>query len=113
MPITTKVDVYSFGVVLLEIICCRRSVDNNCEEKAILTNWVYDCYQEGKIDAVLDHETEALHDKKNLEKSVMVAIWCIQEEPSDRPTMRKVVQMLEGVVEVRAPPCPSSYTSSA
>ncbi|CAL9021997.1 unnamed protein product [Prunus brigantina] len=113
MPITTKVDVYSFGVVLLEIICCRRSVNNNCEEKAILTNWVYDCYQEGKIDAVLDHETEALHDKKNLEKSVMVAIWCIQEDPSLRPTMRKVVQMLEGVVEVHAPPCPSSYTSSA
>ncbi|XP_020422979.1 G-type lectin S-receptor-like serine/threonine-protein kinase LECRK3 [Prunus persica] len=115
MPITTKVDVYSFGVVLLEIICCRRSVDveNNCEGKAILTNWVYDCYQEGKIDAVLDHETEALHDKKNLEKSVMVAIWCIQEDPSLRPTMRKVVQMLEGVVEVHAPPCPSSYTSSA
>ncbi|PQQ00045.1 G-type lectin S-receptor-like serine/threonine-protein kinase RLK1 [Prunus yedoensis var. nudiflora] len=113
MRITTKVDVYSFGVVLLEIICCRRSVNNNCEEKAILTNWVYDCYQEGKIDAVLDHETEALHDKKNLEKSVMVAIWCIQEDPSDRPTMRKVVQMLEGVVEVHAPPCPSSYTSSA
>ncbi|ONH99190.1 hypothetical protein PRUPE_6G016600 [Prunus persica] len=46
VPITTKVDVYSFGVVLLEIICCRRSVVNNCEEKAILINWVYDCYQE-------------------------------------------------------------------
>ncbi|XP_008243609.2 PREDICTED: G-type lectin S-receptor-like serine/threonine-protein kinase RLK1 [Prunus mume] len=115
MPITTKVDVYSFGVVLLEIICCRRSVDveNSCEGKAILTNWVYDCYQEGKIDAVLDHETEALHDKKNLEKIVMVAIWCIQEDPALRPTMRKVVQMLEGVVEVHAPPCPSSYTRAA
>ncbi|CAB4312616.1 unnamed protein product [Prunus armeniaca] len=115
MPITTKVDVYSFGVVLLEIICCRRSVDvgNSCEGKAILTNWVYDCYQEGKIDAVLDHETEALHDKKNLEKSVMVAISCIQEDPALQPTMRKVVQMLEGVVEVHAPPCPSSYTRAA
>ncbi|KAF3449145.1 hypothetical protein FNV43_RR09873 [Rhamnella rubrinervis] len=27
MPITVKVDVYSFGELLLEIICCRRSVD--------------------------------------------------------------------------------------
>ncbi|BBH04352.1 receptor-like protein kinase 1 [Prunus dulcis] len=72
MPITTKVDE-------------KRRCGNNCEGKAILTNWVYDCYQEGKIDAVLDHETEALHDKKNLEKSVMVAIWCIQEDPSLRP----------------------------
>ncbi|PRQ35326.1 putative protein kinase RLK-Pelle-SD-2b family [Rosa chinensis] len=41
LPITTKVDVYSFGVVLLEVICCRRSVDmeNFSEERAILTDW--------------------------------------------------------------------------
>ncbi|KAM1753087.1 hypothetical protein ACFX12_005714 [Malus domestica] len=112
LPITTKVDVYSFGVVLLEIICCRRSVDNegNCEEKAILTYWVYDCYIEGALDDVVDHEVEALCDRTILEKFVMVAIWCIQEDPSLRPTMMKVVQMLEGVAEVPVPPCPSPYT---
>ncbi|XP_021832245.1 G-type lectin S-receptor-like serine/threonine-protein kinase LECRK3 [Prunus avium] len=109
MPITAKVDVYSFGVVLLEIICCRRSVDveNSCEERAILTDWVYDCYREGILDVVLDYEVEALDDRKKL---VMIGIWCIQEDPSLRPTMRKVVQMLEGVVEVHVPPCPSPYT---
>ncbi|CAN6556018.1 unnamed protein product [Malus baccata var. baccata] len=112
LPITTKVDVYSFGVVLLEIICCRRSVDmeGNCEESAILTYWVYDCYVDGGLDAVVDYEVEALGDRTTLEKFVMVAIWCIQEDPSLRPTMRKVVQMLEGVVEVPVPPCPSPYT---
>ncbi|KAM1753085.1 hypothetical protein ACFX12_005712 [Malus domestica] len=112
LPITTKVDVYSFGVVLLEIICCRRSVDNegNCVEKAILTYWVYDCYIEGALDAVVDHEVEALGDRTTLEKFVMVAIWCTQEDPSLRPTMMKVVQMLEGVAEVPVPPCPSPYT---
>ncbi|ONH99196.1 hypothetical protein PRUPE_6G017200 [Prunus persica] len=113
MPITTKVDVYSFGVVLLEIICCRRSVDveNNCEEKVILTDWVYDCYLEGELDAVVDYEVQALGDKTTLEKFVMVAIWCIQEDPSVRPNMKKVVQMLEGVVEVKVPPCPSAFVS--
>ncbi|PQQ00041.1 uncharacterized protein Pyn_37453 [Prunus yedoensis var. nudiflora] len=111
MPITTKVDVYSFGVVLLEIICCRRSVDveNNCEEKAILTDWVYDCYLQGELDAVVDYEVQALCDKTTLEKFVMVAIWCIQEDPSLRPNMKKVIQMLEGVVEVKVPPCPSPF----
>ncbi|KAK9941300.1 hypothetical protein M0R45_017909 [Rubus argutus] len=112
MAITAKVDVYSFGVVLLEIICCRRSVDmeNNCEEKAILIDWVYDCYRDGALDAVLDHEVDALDDKTELEKTAMIALWCIQEDPSLRPSMRKVVQMLEGVVEVDVPPCPSPYT---
>ncbi|KAM1354443.1 hypothetical protein ACFX2H_028607 [Malus domestica] len=112
LPITTKVDVYSFGVVLLEIICCRRNVDveGNLEERAILTDWVYDCYVEGVLDAVVDHEVEALGDRATLEKFVMVGIWCIQEDPSLRPTMRRVVQMFEAVVEVHVPPCPSPYT---
>ncbi|KAM5582520.1 hypothetical protein ABKV19_002775 [Rosa sericea] len=113
MAITTKVDVYSFGVVLLEIIYCRKSVDmdNTSEEKAILTDWVYNCYQDGLLDVVLNHQVNALDDKTELEKTVMIALWCIQEDPFLRPTMRKVVQMLEGVVEVHVPPCPSPYSS--
>ncbi|XP_050369361.1 LOW QUALITY PROTEIN: G-type lectin S-receptor-like serine/threonine-protein kinase RLK1 [Argentina anserina] len=112
MPITTKVDVYSFGVVLLEVICCRRSVEmeNISEERAILTNWVYDCYLEGVLDAVVDYEVEALNEKTTLERFIMVALWCIQEDPSLRPTMRKVMYMLEGVVEVHVPPSPSPYS---
>ncbi|KAK9941304.1 hypothetical protein M0R45_017913 [Rubus argutus] len=105
MAITTKIDVYSFGVVLLEIICCRRCVDleNNCDERVILTVWVCDCYREGVLNAVVDYEGEALNDRSKLERLVMVALWCIQEDPSLRPTMTKVVQMVEGVVHV--PPC--------
>ncbi|KAK9941310.1 hypothetical protein M0R45_017918 [Rubus argutus] len=112
MHITTKVDVYSFGVLLLEIICCRRSIDmeNNSDERAILTDWVYDCYREGVLECVVDNEVEALNEKSKLERFVMVALWCIQEDPSLRPTMRTVVRMLEGVVEVRIPPCPSPYS---
>ncbi|PRQ35344.1 putative protein kinase RLK-Pelle-SD-2b family [Rosa chinensis] len=112
MAISTKVDVYSFGVVLLEVICCRSSVDreNVSEERAILTDWVYDCYHDGVLDAIVDNEMEALHEKTKLERFVMVALWCIQEDPSLRPTMRKVVQMLEGVVDVHVPPCPSPFS---
>ncbi|KAG6632560.1 hypothetical protein CIPAW_13G167800 [Carya illinoinensis] len=106
MPITAKVDVYSYGVVLLEIICCRKSVcmESDLEDKAILTDWAYDCYQEGTLDALLEYDAEALDDRKRMEKFVKVAFWCIQEDPSLRPTMRKVTQMLDEVVEVLVPP---------
>ncbi|KAL5567282.1 hypothetical protein UlMin_030446 [Ulmus minor] len=112
MPIAAKVDVYSFGVVLLEIVCCRRSVDmeSDDEAKAILTDWAYDCYREGALEALVDWDSEALDDRKKLERYVMVSMWCIQENPALRPNMRKVVQMLEGIVEVQVPPCPSPYS---
>uniref|UniRef100_A0A7N2KMP3 non-specific serine/threonine protein kinase n=1 Tax=Quercus lobata TaxID=97700 RepID=A0A7N2KMP3_QUELO len=112
MPITPKVNVYSYGVILLEIICCRRSVDMETieEEKAILTDWAYDCYREGALDALVEYNVEELDDKEKLERYVMVAIWCIQEYPSLRPTMRRVTQMLEGVVEVLVPPCPFLFS---
>ena len=44
--------------------------------------------------------------ERKLERFVMVAIWCIQEDPSLRPTMRRATQMLEGGVKVLVPPCP-------
>lgn len=49
-PVSSKVDVYSFGVMLLEIISCRKGVDQELGEediKAILTDWVYDCFRKG------------------------------------------------------------------
>ena len=58
------------------------------------------------------NDEEAIHDMKRVEKYVMIAIWCIQEDPSIRPTMKKVVQMMEGAVEVSVPPTPSSFISS-
>ena len=70
------------------------------EEKAILTDWAYDSYREGALDALVKYNVVELEDKEKLERYVMVAIWCIQEYPYLRPTMRRVTQMLEGVVEV-------------
>lgn len=112
MPITVKADVYSFGVLLLEIICCRKNVDLELGgEQAILTYWAYDCYQEGKISDLIEGDSEASNDMKKLERFLTVAIWCIQEDPHLRPTMKKVMLMLEGIVEVLVPPCPSPYSS--
>ncbi|KAJ1383652.1 putative serine/threonine-protein kinase [Sesbania bispinosa] len=101
VPVTVKVDVYSFGVMLLEIICCRKSVlpmDSGEEEKAILTDWAYDCYMEGRIDALVENDEEALSDYGRLQQWIKIAIWCIQEHHETRPTMRMVVLMLEGLL---------------
>ena len=57
MLVTAKVDVYSFNVMLLDI-CCKKSVDMEFkrEKTIILTNWAYDCFQEGTLCALVEHE---------------------------------------------------------
>ncbi|KAK4492418.1 hypothetical protein RD792_003223 [Penstemon davidsonii] len=114
--VTAKVDVYSFGVLLLEIISCRKSLDHDLEfgdgENPILTDWVWDCFQERRLDSLVNNDAEALRDRERLERFLMVGIWCIQEDSSLRPTMRKASQMLEGIVEVAVPPCPSPFSST-
>ncbi|XP_038717282.1 G-type lectin S-receptor-like serine/threonine-protein kinase LECRK3 [Tripterygium wilfordii] len=111
VPITVKVDVYSFGILLLEIICCRRSVvmelEQEEEEKAILADWAYECYVAGRLNVLVDNEEVAMSDVSRVYKWVMIAIWCIQEDPSRRPAMKMVMQMLEDLVEVPSPPYPT------
>jgi len=110
--ISAKVDVYSFGVMLLEIICCKSSVSFAMgDEEEALIDWAYECYIEKRLEKLVENDEEARNDMKSLERLVIVAIWCIQEDPSLRPTMKKVTQMLEGVVDVYVPPRPSLYTS--
>ncbi|XP_030967502.1 G-type lectin S-receptor-like serine/threonine-protein kinase LECRK1 isoform X1 [Quercus lobata] len=110
--ISVKVDVYSFGVMLLEIICCKSSVAFALGEEEALIDWAYECYKDKKLDKLIEDDEEAKNDMKRLERFVIVAIWCIQEDPSLRPSMKKITQMLEGVIEVSVPPSPSLFTSS-
>ncbi|KAL4027386.1 G-type lectin S-receptor-like serine/threonine-protein kinase RLK1 [Cucumis melo var. makuwa] len=114
LPITVKVDVYSFGILLLEIICRRRSLEEKAEDEKqkVLTDWAYECFKEMKVEMLVEKDEEAKMELERVKKFVMIAIWCIQEEPSLRPTMKKVLQMMEGAIEVSFPPHPSSFISS-
>ncbi|XVF59035.1 hypothetical protein PTKIN_Ptkin07bG0241700 [Pterospermum kingtungense] len=110
-PISVKADVYSLGIVLLEIVCCRRNLEISVSkaEEIILSTWVYRCFVEKELDKlVLGEEV----DKKSLEKMVMVALWCIQDEPALRPSIRSIVIMLEGITDIPIPPCPTANSAS-
>ncbi|KAM7481158.1 hypothetical protein LguiB_005741 [Lonicera macranthoides] len=46
-------------------------------------------------------------EKKTAKKMTLVALWCIQMNPLDHPSMNKVVEMLESEVEhLKIPPEP-------
>ncbi|KAK8497378.1 hypothetical protein V6N12_018873 [Hibiscus sabdariffa] len=106
IPISVKADIYSFGIVLLEAVFCRRNLDTNVSkpEEIILSSLVYRCLVERELDKlVVDEEV----DKGSLERMVMVALWCIQDQPALRPSIKSVVMMLEGITDIFIPPCPT------
>ncbi|KAL6225356.1 hypothetical protein ACLB2K_004206 [Fragaria x ananassa] len=110
MPITVKADVYSFGIVLLEIVCCRRNVEWSLpEEEAILDELVYHYFESGELSKLVRDEDI---NRRQFERAIKVGLWCIQDEPSLRPSMKKVLLMLEGTVDIPVPPNPSSFLST-
>ncbi|KAF4347204.1 hypothetical protein G4B88_021525 [Cannabis sativa] len=113
MAITVKADVYSFGIMVLEIVCCRRSMQMDVpEEKVVLANWVYECFMYGQLERLVkeDDDEDDRVEMSEVEKMVKLGLWCIQENSTLRPTMKKVCLMLEGIIDIPAPPNPISYS---
>ncbi|XP_027077194.1 G-type lectin S-receptor-like serine/threonine-protein kinase LECRK3 [Coffea eugenioides] len=111
LPVTVKADVYSYGIVLLEIICRRKNIDWSFpEDQAILEEYAYDCFEAQELHKLF--ADDELVNMRQLERMIKIAIWCIQGEPSLRPTMKKVLLMLEGTVDIPIPPNPTSFLSS-
>ncbi|KEH38797.1 putative protein kinase RLK-Pelle-SD-2b family [Medicago truncatula] len=104
--ISEKSDVYSYGMVLLEIIAGRKNYDpNETSEKFNFPRFAFKMMEEGKMRDIIDSEMKI--DDENDDRvhcAINVALWCIQEDMSMRPSMTKVVQMLEGLCTVPKPP---------
>ncbi|KAK8994813.1 hypothetical protein V6N11_045882 [Hibiscus sabdariffa] len=107
--VSYKADVYSFGMLLLEIIGKRRNLNTLAKQSSreYFPSWIYDRFDRGD-DAELGYAT---HDGKILvKKMVITAFWCIQLKPDDRPSMGKVLEMLEADVEpCEMPPRPFQF----
>ncbi|VVA36514.1 PREDICTED: rust resistance kinase Lr10 [Prunus dulcis] len=108
--VSNKADIYSFGMLLMEIAGKRKNLNAVAAHSSQIyfPSWVYDQFSEGK-DIEIEDSTE--DEMKITKKMLIVALWCIQMKPSERPTsMSKVVQMLEGETEaLQMPPKPFLY----
>ncbi|XAR52226.1 Glycerophosphodiester phosphodiesterase [Bertholletia excelsa] len=104
--ISYKADVYSFGMLLLEMAGRRRNLNvfTSHTSQIYFPSWVYDQFKEGK-EVEMGETTE--EEKDMVKKMIITALWCIQLNPSDRPSMRRVLEMLEGNIEhLQMPPKP-------
>ncbi|KAF8036171.1 hypothetical protein BT93_C2006 [Corymbia citriodora subsp. variegata] len=107
--VSYKADVYSFGMMLLEIAGRRRNVNANAENSSQIyfPLWVYDQLGKGKEDEIVDAIEE---ERETTRKMIIVALWCIQLSPNDRPSMSRILNMLEGEIdELQLPLKPLLY----
>ncbi|KAB2619092.1 G-type lectin S-receptor-like serine/threonine-protein kinase SD2-5 [Pyrus ussuriensis x Pyrus communis] len=110
--ISEKSDVYSYGMLLLEIIGGRKNYDpTETSEKSHLPSYAFKMLEEGKMRDILDTMLGKDEADERVHTAIMVALWCIQEDMSVRPSMTKVVQMLEGLYPVPQPPTSNSMGS--
>jgi len=115
LPITSKSDVYSYGMVLLEIVSGRRNFEVSAEiNEKKFSEWAYGEFEKGNVAAIVDKRlADQGVDMEQVMRAVQVSFWCFQEHPSQRPTMGKVVQMLEGIIEIAMPPAPKALTEGS
>ncbi|XP_062181802.1 uncharacterized protein LOC133886088 isoform X2 [Phragmites australis] len=98
--VSTKCDVFAFGITLVQTInsLCATSKTSNGREPE---EWVRMVQEAGGVKGLLDptlqvDETQVME----IERCIKVALLCIQMDPTDRPTMADVVEMLNGEKEI-------------
>ncbi|KAL7150138.1 hypothetical protein ABFS83_05G089700 [Erythranthe nasuta] len=110
--VSYKSDVYSFGMVLLEMVGGRKNEDHNVNNtrQVYFPQWIYNHInaEDNPMWAQIDEEGNSIARKLSI-----VGLWCIQWCPADRPSMKVVVQMLEGECDdLTMPPNPFPATAN-
>ncbi|KAL2343866.1 hypothetical protein Fmac_005151 [Flemingia macrophylla] len=110
-------DVYSFGVVALEIACGRKAIEPSLnEEQMYLVDWVWELHDMGALLTVSDPSLYGHFDENEMERLMIVGLWCTQINFLLRPTIRQAVQVLnfEAPLPTVTPRVPASaYNASS
>ncbi|KAK9949958.1 hypothetical protein M0R45_005465 [Rubus argutus] len=100
LKVDEKIDVYSFGVVLLELITGRKPVVELVEEAVNIVSWVKKTTSQipqpsatSSVLAVVDSRLSGFP-LADVEHVFKIAMMCVENQSSARPTMREVVYLL-------------------
>lgn len=108
--VSYKSDVYSYGMLILEMVGGKKNVDANQETLQVLyPEWIHNMIEGTNIVSYIEDEA----DIRIAKKLAIVGLWCIQWHSVNRPSMKMVIQMLEGEIEsLKVPPIPFDFTTS-
>ncbi|MED6180486.1 hypothetical protein PIB30_010701 [Stylosanthes scabra] len=110
--VSHKSDVYSYGMLILEMIGKRKngySGESHSSEVLYFPEWIYKEIEQGSIRR--GYMSNIKEENEMIRKVTLVSLWCIQTNPLERPSMRKVLDLMEGPLQaVPHPPKPTLYS---
>ncbi|GMN56782.1 hypothetical protein TIFTF001_025881 [Ficus carica] len=109
--VSSKSDVYSYGMMILEMVGGRKNVKVGVSHTSEIyfPDWIYKHLELGSTLQMWEDMTS--EENKMARKMIMVGLWCIQTKSSDRPSMSRVIEMLEGSLEaLHLPPNPCMFS---
>ncbi|MQL97082.1 hypothetical protein Taro_029765 [Colocasia esculenta] len=109
---STKVDVFGFGVLTLEIVTGRRngSLDEYSGNASNLISYVWCHWNKGSPLKVLDPTLERYQSHQVI-RCIHIALLCVQQDPSKRPSMSTVGLMLSSSSMMVPPPSTPAFLS--
>ncbi|THG11567.1 hypothetical protein TEA_016218 [Camellia sinensis var. sinensis] len=107
--VSHKSDVYSYGMIVLEMVHGRENIGKSTEHTSDFY-FPHLIYKKLECDGDIGlHGIEFEEDEKVARKMILVSLCFIQANPSDRPAINKVIEMLEGNLESLQIPPNHSY----
>ncbi|KAE9594929.1 putative protein kinase RLK-Pelle-DLSV family [Lupinus albus] len=100
-----KSDVFSFGVLLLEIVSRRKnnSFYEDAESLSLL-GFAWKMWNDGNITSLIDPKISNPSFHPDMLRCIHIGLLCVQELAIDRPTMTKVISMLNSETVNLPPP---------
>ncbi|PRQ42702.1 putative protein kinase RLK-Pelle-RLCK-II family [Rosa chinensis] len=101
--LTPKSNVWSFGIVLLELLTGRKNLDSrHPKEEMNLVKWsrLY-LADDARLSLIMDPQLKGRFPAKAARAVADIAQRCLQKDPSERPTMRTVVEHLKIIQDMR------------
>ncbi|KAJ0667450.1 putative glycerophosphodiester phosphodiesterase, protein kinase RLK-Pelle-LRK10L-2 family [Helianthus annuus] len=112
--VSHKSDVYSYGMLILEMVGGRRNIEVEVDHTSEIyfPHWIYKKIASQEEELGL-HEIVNTEENETIRKMIIVGLWCIQTNPFSRPTISKVLEMLEdNIASLEIPPKPYIFSPS-